>query len=147
MNSFVEHLRDVERSLTAERGAFSLFALFLREDSPGKWDVVVSAPWIGSDLEGALRLMSMKVKVSLKLSEQLAISRVVIVEPDSAEVLAINAAYVIENSVEEVRDAIFFGLAIKRAYILSSVRQEPSVSVKVAQKKVSQRGRGASAQR
>src|SRR5437667_89713 len=41
MNEFVEHLKDIEVEISDERGPFILFALFLREDSPDRWDLVV----------------------------------------------------------------------------------------------------------
>lgn len=53
MNSLVEDLLKIEKSLSAEKGAFSLFALFLREDAAGKWDLVISAPWVEADKEAA----------------------------------------------------------------------------------------------
>jgi hypothetical protein len=40
LGKFVE----LEQRLSQERGEFSLFALFLREDASDKWDLVVSAP-------------------------------------------------------------------------------------------------------
>jgi hypothetical protein len=43
---FFEKMRHVERVLAKKRGNFTLFALVMRQDSAGKWDVVVSAPWI-----------------------------------------------------------------------------------------------------
>lgn len=42
---------EVERELSAERGAFWLFGLFQRESSVfGAWDFVFSAPWVDSDI-------------------------------------------------------------------------------------------------
>lgn len=108
MKSLIENTRQLGRELSAEKGPFSLFALLLREDAPGKWDLVVSAPWVGADRGTALRLVSAKVKQDLAPAELLAISRIVIVEPDSPEVQAINRSYPVEGSTVEVARRHFF---------------------------------------
>ena len=46
MRELLEQFVELERRLVEEHGQFSLFALFLREDSTDKWDLVVAAPWI-----------------------------------------------------------------------------------------------------
>jgi hypothetical protein len=127
MNDLVNNVLQVERSLSAEKGAFSLFALFLREESVEKWDLVISAPWIETDKEDALNLISSKVREALNLSELLAVSRIVLVEPTSPAVVAINRAFAVDHSSVEVRDANFFGLAIKHAHIFASRQQESAV--------------------
>ena len=55
MKAFAEKLVPVERQIAAEKGAFLLFALFLREDAPDVWDLVVAAPWIEANKSEALR--------------------------------------------------------------------------------------------
>ena len=46
MNIDIEKFRKFMEEAASERGAFTAFALFLREDAPGVWDLVVSAPWL-----------------------------------------------------------------------------------------------------
>ena len=46
MNQLVEKLASLERDISSEKGDFSLFALFLREDAYDRWDLLVSSPWI-----------------------------------------------------------------------------------------------------
>ena len=41
-------LRKAMREIAANRGNFTLFALLMRADGPGTWDLVVSAPWLES---------------------------------------------------------------------------------------------------
>jgi hypothetical protein len=50
MNEFITKLKAMERELSEENGAFALFALFQREDSPHHWDLVIAAPWLSSTL-------------------------------------------------------------------------------------------------
>ena len=50
-----EKLRSLMERVEARRGRFTLFGVFLREDSPGLWDLVIAAPWLQSDEPKALR--------------------------------------------------------------------------------------------
>ena len=125
MTTLTDGVLRVERDLAKEKGPFSLLALFLREDAPNKWDLVVSAPWTERDKEAALRMISDKVAKVLEPPEVLAISRIVLVEPTSPAVEAINRAFPVEHSVVEVKDSTFFGLEIKHAHIFASARLAP----------------------
>jgi hypothetical protein len=141
MNTLVANLLAVEKALSAKKGAFSLFALFLREGATDKWDLVISAPWVEADKESALNLISAKVSAALTPSELLAISRIVFVEPSSPAVVAINRAIRVEHSTVDVRDSSFFGLAIKHAHIFASARQDSDKPAKASPKKALQRTR------
>lgn len=141
MNPLVEHLLHVEKALSAQKGAFSLFALFLREDAADKWDLIVSAPWVEADKEAALRLISTKVREVLAPSELLAVSRIVLVEPTSPAVMAINRAFHVEHTTAEVRNSNFFGLAIRHAHIFASTRQNSAAPRSLTPNKALQRPR------
>jgi hypothetical protein len=39
----------LEASIAEEKGSFALFALFMRKEVPDRWDLIVSAPWLGDD--------------------------------------------------------------------------------------------------
>ena len=55
MSEWVEQVAKVENALSREQGEFDLFALFLREDAPGKWDLLIAAPWAEKDKASALK--------------------------------------------------------------------------------------------
>lgn len=124
MKTLVAKLLEVEETVSAQKGAFSLFALFLREDAADKWDLVISAPWIEADKEAALKLVAAQVTECLGPPAVTSISRIILVEPTSPAVNAINQAFRVEHSMVEVRDSNFFGLAIRHAYIFASGRQD-----------------------
>ncbi len=147
MNVLVERVLEVEKALSEHQGAFSLFALFLREDAPEKWDLIASAPWIEVNKEKALRVISDSVRQHLKLPELFAISRIVLVEPASPAVDAINRAFDAHHATIEVQSSNFFGLAIKHAYIFASKRLERLPVKKSAPNKAVQRTRRKAARR
>lgn len=122
MKPVAEKLRNLERQLAEEKGLFSLFALFLREDAPNKWDVVVSAPWVDKDKGEALAYLAKSLQSSLSPDELLSLSRIVLVEQDNPGLDAILRAVQVEHSIVDVRDCNFFGLDIKYAYIITSQR-------------------------
>ena len=49
----MRQFQDAERKISEERGDFILFGLFERSDIFGKYDVVVSAPWLKDELGSA----------------------------------------------------------------------------------------------
>jgi hypothetical protein len=125
MKELLERFIELERRLSAEKGDFDLFALFLREDSVDKWDLVVAAPWIESDRKTALSYITNKIQETLAPGELSALSRVVLVDLDNPGVRAVNEAVTIQHGpAAEIKDSNFFGLQIKHAYIVTSQRSE-----------------------
>lgn len=124
MNKFVEKVAQKEVEISNERGAFNLFALFLREDATGKWDLLVAAPWIEKDKSEALKYLAEKIKSSLDDKELLMLSRIVIIDKGNPALDAIQRAVQIEQGITEIKDSDFFGLQIKHAYLISSQRDK-----------------------
>lgn len=114
----------LESRISTEKGGFSLFALFQREDVPDRWDLIVAAPWVMSDRDGALDYFIEKIKSVLGAQELINLSRIVFADPDDASVADLNRAIRVEHGGVEVRDSTFFGLPVKHALIITS--KEPA---------------------
>ncbi len=110
----------LESRIAQKKGDFTLFALFLREDVPDRWDLIVSAPWVGADRDAAVNYFVDEIKSFLGTQDLTALSRILIVDPNDAAVQALNRAIKVEHGSAEVRDSSFFGLPIKHAYIITS---------------------------
>jgi hypothetical protein len=123
MREIAERLRAKEQEMAAEKGAFLLFALFLREDAPDLWDLVVSAPWIEADKGQALAYIASKVKEALSPDEVTKLSRIALVDRNNPALEAIQRAIHIEHGLADVQDSIFFGMPIRHAYIVTSRRE------------------------
>jgi hypothetical protein len=132
MKEITEKLRSLEQNISEEKGSFLLFALFLREDAPDRWDLLVAAPWIPKNKNTALKYFSNKLVQTLSQKELLKLSRIAIIEPDEPALSAIQQAMHVEHGLAEIKDSNFFGLQIKHAYIITSRRQpddiQPSAS-------------------
>ena len=118
LGKFVE----LEQRLSQERGEFSLFALFLREDASDKWDLIAAAQWIEADRKEALAYITTQIQQLFKAEELVRLSRVVLVDQSNPAVVALNQAVGCQHGQNEVRDSNFFGLQIKHAYIITSQR-------------------------
>jgi hypothetical protein len=120
MKELLEKLKKIEEETSAEKGNYDLFALFLREESPGKWDILVAASWIKGNNEATLKYLAPKIQHSFTQNELLQISRIVIIEENNPELPALQEAINIEHGISEIKDATFFGLQIKRAIFITS---------------------------
>ena len=118
----VERFRGLESEIAAERGGFVLFALFMREDVPDRWDLIVSAPWVGRDKDGAVGFLADQIKLRLGEQDLTNLSRIVFVNPDDPRVESLNRAFGVEHGSVEIANTHVFGLPIKHAYIITSKR-------------------------
>lgn len=122
MKKLAEKLRNIEIELSKENGDFELFALFLREDAPDKWDLIISSDWARKDKKSALNTIVAKIQKILNAEEIVKLSRIIILNKDDAALNALHGAMHVEHSVAEISDSNFFGLAIKHAYLITSKR-------------------------
>lgn len=122
MQKLIARYREIEADVARERGAFSLFALFLPEDAYGKWDLIVAAPWIGDWNMPSLEYLSGKVTARLNPEELRSLSKVVIIPYDAEEVHDLIEAYPVtpDQKPIELRDWEFSGVPIVRGYLLTA---------------------------
>jgi len=123
MKQIVEKLLQAEQEMAAEKGRFLVFALFLREDAPDLWDVVVAAPWVTENKSDSLQYISNKLRAALDPDELIKLSRIVLIEPDNPALAALQQAIRIEHGTAEIKDSDFFDLQIKHAYLITSRRE------------------------
>jgi hypothetical protein len=122
MRELLEKFANLERNLSRDRGEFSLFALFLREDAVDKWDLIVAAPWIDDNRKEALSYITNQIQTAFSSDELSSLSRVVLVDQTNPAVEALNQAIRVHHGQNEVHDSSFFGLPIRHGYIITSQR-------------------------
>ncbi|MFY9823507.1 MAG: hypothetical protein WAM82_19150 [Thermoanaerobaculia bacterium] len=113
----VEQFSIVKDRLVQARGELRLFALILREGSPGRWDVVVSAPWADEDIIEAIRYVSSVITSSVDPAQLLLVSRVVVLESGNPVLEALLDASS-TSPTGELRDRDFAGIEARQAFIL-----------------------------
>lgn len=126
MKEILDKFKSVVLSLEEDYGSILLFALFLREDSLEKWDIVVSASWLNSSDKNAYTMVISKIQSILNVSELVEISRVVILDNTDPVVSFLQEVCPLTNggfketpkdfSVEPFSEK--FGFTIRKAYIL-----------------------------
>jgi hypothetical protein len=117
-----EKLQKVEEKLSKEKGEFELFALFLREDAPNKWDLLISSDWARENKKEAINFILKEIRKELSDQELLMLSRIIILDKDNPALQAIHSAMHVEHGLAEISDSSFFGLEIKHAYLITSKR-------------------------
>lgn len=130
MKELVNKFGELEMELSIKKGAFTFFALFLREEAGDKWDLVVAAPWIEANRKEALFYIANQIQAKFKPDELTSLSRVVLIYQNNPALDSINRAIRIEHGVTDVQNSDFFGLQIKHAYIVTS--QKPGLSAEAS---------------
>jgi hypothetical protein len=120
MMDLVKRLQSLELDISTERGPFVLFALFLREDSLDRWDLVVAAPWLSFDQRADLEFIAKRVQSGLPLEDLVRISRVVILPAQDPLVTSITSAVGVQHGSVTVSNSVFSGMHIKQAYFITS---------------------------
>lgn len=120
----VEKLKPAIQEIVAEKGAVSLVALFLREDAPGVWDLVIAAPWARDDARYRDNLNDVisVIKKHLRTDEFLNLSRIILTDPANEYVKSINSRYHVGagQSLDCASHQIFFGMPMRQATIFKS---------------------------
>ena len=126
MKEILGKLKSAVESLEKEHKPLMLFALFLREDSLQKWDIVVSATWLSSSQKESYDIVVSKIQSVLNASELTQFSRVVILDSFDPVVAFLQEICPLTNggikesprdfSVEPFTEKFVF--TIKKAYIL-----------------------------
>jgi len=121
-------LRKAMREIAANRGNFTLFALLMRADGPGTWDLVVSAPWLES---GKLRATSEFVRLlaqSIGEESLQQFSRVLALNSADAPLKFILKNIPVEDGEIRIENTDLLGMQIKEGIILRSMKPKPQRS-------------------
>lgn len=131
MKVIVEKLIQLEKTMSQEKGPFDLFALFLREDAPDKWDLVIVAKWVEKNKQKALKYISDALQKSLTQTELLKLSRIAIIDENNPALEVFQRAMRVGHGLAEIKDSNFFGLQIKHVYLITSQRPVDNAPNKV----------------
>ena len=113
-----QKLQQLVNTIEAERGPFTLFGVFMREDSPGRWDLVLSAPWLERGRLKALGQFVGLLEKAVGKEQVMSFSRIVTLNQDDRALDAIREAVGTAKPPLEKDGHNLFGLPIERAYIL-----------------------------
>lgn len=123
MKDIIKKLIEIERDSAAEKGDYKLFALFLREESIGRWDIVVYSEWAYLDYPNSQSYLAKKIQNSLSADEIIQISRVVVLEQADLELPDFIQNMNVQHGVAMIKDEEFLGQQIERGYIITANTQ------------------------
>ncbi len=124
MKKLVEKLRDLELEISSEKGDFSFFGLFLREDAPNKWDLVVASPWIERNQKTSIEYLAKRLRSALTAEELVSLSRIVLMEEGNPALDAIFKVVSIEHGMGEISNSNFYDLAIRQGYVITAKKPD-----------------------
>ena len=113
-----QRLKKAMREIASKKGQFTLFGLFMRADAPGRWDLVVSAPWLEQGKLKALSEFTELLSESIGEKSLSELSRIVTLKPGDPGMKAVMAAFSVEDGELRVQHSNLFGLEIEDAIIL-----------------------------
>lgn len=120
MNTFIAKLKTIEQQLSQTKGRFWVFALLQREDSPGKWDLLVSATWLQEGDRQSLDHISAAIAREFDRDELLQLSRVVVLNPDNPVVQDLTTAFSQEHRLNFIQNITVNGMHFTQGVIITS---------------------------
>ena len=122
MITLLTKLRAIERELSAIRGDFEFFGLMLRAGSPGKWDLVVAAPWLDPEKRRSTKLIDDELRKHLNVYDKIHLSRIVVLDPQGPMLEALMTRFSVLHGLEETREESFLDLDFERIYVITAGR-------------------------
>lgn len=119
MREEIDKFQKVERVLSESRGGFELFALVLREESPDKWDLLISSDWARENQKASINRVFKELRKELNDRELLMLSGIIILDEKDTLLNAIPHNMQVEHGLVEISNGNFLGLPIEHAYIIT----------------------------
>ena len=117
MNEFFEKIKSIGKEIDTEVGGVVLFGVFKPADAPQRWDVIVSADWVGEDNTPAIYYVGRKLQERLDVEELVSLSRVEALPPSTDFVRSVLGAVRVTDEGARFEYRGFNGILMADAYI------------------------------
>ena len=114
----IDRLRKAMRDIAAQKGDFTLFALLMRSDAPGTWDLVVAAPWLKKGKLKAISELTELLAQSIGEQSLLQFARIATIDELDPRLKAIVSKFSVDHGHIGIRSSDLFGLDIEEAIIM-----------------------------
>lgn len=121
----IDPFRKAMHRIASRKGDFTLFALFRRANGLGRWDLVVSAPWLEKGKSKAFGELVDLLAKSIDKGSFLQLARVEPIPGNNPTLKSILADFPVDDGERRLRNADLFGLEIAEAIILRAKRPGP----------------------
>ena len=117
--TLARRLQIAEKAIASTHGQFVLFVLAEREETPGKWDLLVSAFWLDTNRQGVQQMVDL-LKPYLAESDWIALASITPLAPTLEYVRWIAQKYNVQHNSQEVVDTFWDSLFIPHGYIITA---------------------------
>lgn len=118
-----DRLRKAMRDVSAKKGDFTFFALVMRSDAPGTWDLVVAAPWLKKGRLKSLSELTELLSQSIGEQSLLQLARIVTIDELDPQLKAVVSKFdSIDDGDVRIQSSDLFGLHIQEAIIMRAKR-------------------------
>lgn len=131
MMTLATRCRDAAEQLSLLYGDFALFSLVQQEETAGKWDIVVSAPWVSENRAGIQRIVDV-LRQYLKAEDWFNIARVLPLRVDSPLVQTMTRIFFAPNlsqkesggglQIQETSSFVTEAITVERAFVIIADR-------------------------
>ena len=119
--SIIQRMHFVQQEMAAKYGDFVLFALLERENWPAKWDVVVSASWVGEGVRTTIDRVFDTFDQFLTAEDMSAITQVIVLKPGEPFVQQMLSFMQVQHQANslffEFSNEEFNGMEFRRGYV------------------------------
>jgi hypothetical protein len=120
MKEFIKKLIRLETTVASEKGPFDLFGLFSTdEEEDDRWDLVVSATWIGEESLQALEYLTKQLRSHLTTGEFSRILKIAPLDVYDPRVIDIQKIVTTEHKVKELSNYQFYGFRVEKLYVIT----------------------------
>jgi hypothetical protein len=113
-----DKLSVLAKKIESSNGPLELFGLFLREDSPDLWDLVIAAPWLSPGKRASYEYVAGLLQETLTEEELVGLSRIVILEHGRAVLRSFLESFHNRPGFADVHFVSEGGAVIEKAYII-----------------------------
>ena len=114
-----DKFQHAEGELSQEWGAFALCGMFERRNRIGRWDIVMSAAWLGTDF-AAIKWMVDNLQWRFTDEEWLKTAGVMPLNPEGEFVTGICSLYPVEHGLKHIPSIILSEQEINRGVIITA---------------------------
>lgn len=126
IKNLFEQFRQAEETISKEQGEFTLFGLFERDDVPGKYDVIISTPWLFTDRASLLTITEL-VRNAIKSDNWwMQIGKFVLLDENDPFVKAVLARMpndFVQHDMKVINDIIYEDEIIRNAVIITALKR------------------------
>ncbi len=126
-HGLLNRLQAAEKDISAARGSFTLFVLVERDEAPGKWDLLVSAPWLASGRHGIQDMVD-RLQQYLMPPDWLQLASITPLLPAMEYVRWIGQRYDVQHDRQEVVNVFWDGVFIPHGYVITA-NPAPAIAI------------------